>query len=243
MKKWVGILLFVFSFSYAQNDTIKSIGVVAAERMNVVYRGVANPITISVSNCKSFTASAPGLTKISEGYYRLTPGVGLEVNVILTIVQFDGSVLTEKHPFIIKNIPKPIALFNGRNCRDCIVKVQRSEFKDAIISVDTGVEFNLNFDVKQFSVYIPNQKAIVIFGNKFDSIHRKLTRLKSGTEILISDIRYGPDCDSCDRTSAASIRIKVIDDIIPFFKTKKFLNDSLQNIKTQRKLELKEKKK
>ncbi|MFM9989418.1 hypothetical protein [Flavobacterium sp.] len=54
MKQYYCIILLLFSFSfYAQNDTIPVVkktnaSVVSADRMNVVYRGVPNPISIAL---------------------------------------------------------------------------------------------------------------------------------------------------------------------------------------------------
>ncbi|MDI1254714.1 MAG: GldM family protein [Flavobacterium sp.] len=242
MKKWFGVLLLVFSFSYGQNDTINPLGVVSAEKMNIVYRGIANRIAIAVSNCKSFTATAPGLTKVSEGHYYLSPGSGLEVAVILTITLYDDSVIIEKHTFRIKNIPNPIAKINGRNCSNCIVNVHRSEFEDATVTVDVGVEFDLNFDVRQFSVKIPKEESIVVLGNSFEKIYKKLSTLKTGTQITISEVKFGANLEGCIK-NAIPIVIEVVDDEIPFYETKEFIKDSLQNIRNQRNLELKEKRK
>jgi gliding motility-associated GldM-like protein len=85
----VTLLLFSLLYSlssYSQNDTI-AIGktaktaIVSAEKMNVVYRGMSNPISIYVPNNIPFMASAPGLSKDDKGKYILTPGIGNEVIV------------------------------------------------------------------------------------------------------------------------------------------------------------------
>lgn len=71
MKKLTYIFLLFLSFSfYGQNDTISTVktstlSVVSADKMNVVYRGITNPVSIAVSNCKSFEATGNGLEKIS----------------------------------------------------------------------------------------------------------------------------------------------------------------------------------
>jgi len=58
--------------------------------MNVVYRGIPNPISIAISNCKSFTASGIGLYKQSDGKYVLNPGAGLESIITLDIILNNG---------------------------------------------------------------------------------------------------------------------------------------------------------
>ncbi len=54
---------------------------ISADKMNVVYRGVVNPITISFAGVSdnNVTASAPGMTKGSGvGKYNISPGQGNE---------------------------------------------------------------------------------------------------------------------------------------------------------------------
>ena len=65
--------LFVVMISltaFSQGDTI--ISVISAEKLNVVYRGIPNPIKIAVPGAKSFVATGPGLVKTdSIGNYKL----------------------------------------------------------------------------------------------------------------------------------------------------------------------------
>jgi hypothetical protein len=54
MKKLL-LFLFIISFhSYAQDTIPAAKSVVALDKMNVVYRGVENPISIAVNNAKSY---------------------------------------------------------------------------------------------------------------------------------------------------------------------------------------------
>ena len=60
--------------------------VIAADKMNVVYRGVQNPITISIPGIQDskIRASAPGLKRIRGSKYNLFPGKGREVYQVET---------------------------------------------------------------------------------------------------------------------------------------------------------------
>jgi len=57
--------------------------VIAADKMNVVYRGVSNPMTISIPGIpdNKVSASAPGLSKRSGSRYVMNPGKGREVTI------------------------------------------------------------------------------------------------------------------------------------------------------------------
>ena len=63
MKKLL-LFIFIISFhSYAQDTIPAAKSVVALDKMNVVYRGVENPISIAVNNAKSYIISGKGVSK------------------------------------------------------------------------------------------------------------------------------------------------------------------------------------
>ena len=81
--KYFLILLFSIS-AFAQSDSISraNISVVSAEKLNVVYRGIDNPIKIAVPGAKSFIATAKdsALVKIDNlGNYTLRAESGTEM--------------------------------------------------------------------------------------------------------------------------------------------------------------------
>lgn len=56
------ILFLLFSISIYAQDTIPAAkSVVALDKMNVVYRGVPNPISIAVNNAKSYIIYGDGV--------------------------------------------------------------------------------------------------------------------------------------------------------------------------------------
>ncbi|MBC8883654.1 hypothetical protein H9X57_10615 [Flavobacterium piscinae] len=89
----------------AQNDSVivskPKIGVISVDKLNVVYRGIQNPISIAVPNAKSFTVSGLGV-KEENGKYFIVPGQGNEVIVTLEIILEDDSKVIEEHIFRIK---------------------------------------------------------------------------------------------------------------------------------------------
>jgi hypothetical protein len=112
--KYLPILLLSFC-AFAQTDSISrtNISVISAERLNVVYRGIDNPIKIAVPGAVSFEVSAPGIKKGSgQGNYILNPGQGNEVNVIIIAIMSDGKLLNELKTFRIKGLPAPTGVLN-----------------------------------------------------------------------------------------------------------------------------------
>ena len=124
-------------FGFAQDTVVtkkSNIALVAATEMNVVYRGVRNPIAIAVPQAKSFTVSGPGVSQ-EKGNYYIAPGQGNEMVVTLEIVLEDDSKVVEEHVFRIKTVPYPQGRINNRNCNDCYVNMNVEALKNAVISV------------------------------------------------------------------------------------------------------------
>jgi gliding motility-associated protein GldM len=77
---------------------------ISADKMNVVYRGVSNPISISFAGVAAdkVTASGPGLRSIGAGKYIMNPGAGNEAVINVTGILSDGSKVSDKKIFRIK---------------------------------------------------------------------------------------------------------------------------------------------
>ena len=222
MKAPFVIILFLILFSAtAQNDSIAlpKRSVVATNKMNVVYRGIMNPISIAVADCKSYEVSAPGLQKVSEGKYTLAPGQGLETKVVVNIVNHDDTVSIEEHIFRIKSIPKMMGKINDQNCYSCIVEVSKGGLEKAIITIGyNDFTFDMDetfFKVESFKVVLRGEKIKVV-GNKFSPEALKLlSKLKTGTVFLIEDIQYPNPLDSC-RSLPLPVTVMIVDDLKRF---------------------------
>lgn len=197
MNKFQLICSLLFcQFLLAQNDTTlvskPKIGVISVDKLNVVYRGIQNPISIVVPKAKSFTVSGLGV-KVENGKYYIVPGQGNEMVVILEITLEDDSKIVEEHIFRIKNLRKHIARINNKNCQNCIVLMKKEELKDAEISFyleDFLYDF-LNLKVTSFDLFVSNKKKFHIEGNKItDEVYKELLNLKKGKKILIYNIEF-----------------------------------------------------
>ena len=107
---------------------------VSAVKMNVVYRGIDNPIAVGGGVGGEITATAAGatLTKTGNGTYNLRPGEGNEVTVN---VSSGGSNLGSMK-FRVKDLPKPTAIIrnvvNGQVTKSALLAANRveAEMKD-----------------------------------------------------------------------------------------------------------------
>ena len=107
---------------------------VSAVKMNVVYRGIDNPIAVGggVGGEISATASSGSLTRTGNGTYNLRPG---EANEVTINVSSAGSSLGSMK-FRVKDLPKPTALIrnvvNGLVSKSALLAANRveAEMKD-----------------------------------------------------------------------------------------------------------------
>jgi uncharacterized protein YdeI (BOF family) len=132
------ILFLLFSLSIYAQDTIPATkSVISLDRMNVVYRGVENPISIAVNNAKSYVIYGNGVSKKEDGKYVLRPGSGSETKVFVEIENFDGSKVVEEHVFRIKGLPSGFTTINSLGCyKNCIVELTNNEFLNAVVSYE-----------------------------------------------------------------------------------------------------------
>ena len=165
------------------------------KKMNVVYRGVANPIYISKPNAVSFEATAPGLKKIdSLGNYNLNPGTGKTVDIAIKSKLKNGDSLTEIKSLRIKDISAPIGTINGIGCgRDCELKMTKNKLmKESSISVKVeDFIFDWSFQVRHFKLKINDTEIIQVNGSILDAEKLNvLEKLKINDSVKIFDIRW-----------------------------------------------------
>lgn len=214
MKKIIVLLLLPF-LGFTQNDTIKDVksklSVIGLDRMNVVYRGVPNPISIAVNNAKSYKISGNGVSQNEDGKYVLRPGPGTETKVIVEIEKLDGSKVIEEHIFRIKGLPKGLGTINGENCEHCIIEMSKNELLDAKISaIIPDFIFDYKPIVYQFNVnFLDKSPTIIVSGNTFnEEVKNKIKKSKKGTYFFISNIKKNYGCDNCNEF-AKSIKVLI----------------------------------
>ncbi len=166
--------------------------VISADKMNVVYRGVDNPMTISIPGIpdNKVSASAAGLTKGSGSKYMMRPGQGRTVSINASGTLPDGQKISTNSEFRIKDIPRPIGSIRGETGDGGCVRMQRQGLE--ISSVGAALEdfdFDLALSVTGFSFKVSGQPTVVVSGNKLNSNAKSaLGRAKRGETVQIFDI-------------------------------------------------------
>lgn len=163
---------------------------ISADKMNVVYRGVANPMTISFAGIpdNKISASAPGLSKGSGvGKYIMNPGTGREVTINVSGTLPDGTKVSDAAKFRIKDIPKPSGTIAGQVDNASLPK---NTVEIATIgAVLEDFDFELPIQVTSFKIKVPGQPTVEVNGTKLnDRAKSVLRKAKRGDGIQIFDI-------------------------------------------------------
>lgn len=187
--------------------------VISADKMNVVYRGVANPMTISIPGVPDnlVSATGAGLSKASgTGKYIMTPGSGTEVKISVTGKLPDGSSVSNSQTFRIKDIPSPNGTIRKQSG---YVKMPSSSLENATVGAELpDFDFDLSLNTTGFTIKVPGQGAVVVRGDRMDSAAQKaIAKSKRGDVIVIFDIKSTLSGNSSYRikdASAVSIEIQ-----------------------------------
>jgi gliding motility-associated protein GldM len=193
------------SFNFNENGKIESLAIedkyvviarpksatISADKMNVVYRGVVNPMTISFAGISAdkVKATAPGLTPSgTPGAYSMRPGAGTEVVINVTGILPDGSTVPDKKVFRIKGIPGPTGTIRGEMGT---VKGPKSSLEISTIGAKlVDFDFEVGLDVVGFNFKVSGQPTVVVIGNKLNAQCKSvLSKIGRGDLVIISEIK------------------------------------------------------
>jgi gliding motility-associated protein GldM len=164
---------------------------ISADKMNVVYRGVKNPMTISFAGISdnNVKANASGLTRIKGSKYVIdvTTVKGREVTINVTGI-LDGEKIPDSKTFRIKDLPRPTGTIRGENG---LVRMQRNSLEISTIGAKfEDFDFELPLNVSGFKFKVPGQPTINVSGGKLNSRAKQaLRKAKRGSAVQIFDIQ------------------------------------------------------
>ncbi len=205
-KKGPKVYPFISSFEVGKPSLA-----VSADKMNVFYIGVDNPVSVAAP-MPNFTASAPGLSKSGKGYI-MRPSTPGTVNIVVTgIDDATGSkVNLGKVEFRIKRIPDPKSYCGGKTGSDNIQKVALLAAASVQAKMD-GFDFDINVSVSSF-IFSTTISGIVqeipVNGNKLNEQCKSLIQnSKRNQKFYIEKIKVNMP-DKTTRTLSPVI-LKVI---------------------------------
>jgi len=165
--------------------------VISADKMNVVYRGVPNPMTISIPGIPDnlVRATASGLNKTGgSGKYIMTPASGREVTIKVSGTLPNGQTVSSSQNFRIKDIPSPQGTIRKESGH---VVMPNSSLVNATVGAELpDFDFDLRLTTTGFTIKVLGQGAVVVRGNKMDAAAKKaIAKARRGDIVTIFDIK------------------------------------------------------
>jgi len=204
-------------FFHSSYQVIKPTATVSADKVNVVYKGIPNPITASASGFTNdqLSVSVRGggsLKPKGDGHYMYTPSRnGKEVSFIITAKKSDGS--SQSFPpakFRVLPVPPPTIRLAGKS-EGAVDRAVLASSSFLTANLD-GFLFELKYRVTQFEIIATGKKGVIVNqtvrGNKLPkSIINKLRKSPRGTIIIVSGVKTVGD-DGAKRAPGITLKIK-----------------------------------
>jgi len=176
--------------------------VVSPTKMNVFYKGLDNPVNISVSGISSdkLSLSIPGCTVVpvnkATGEYNVKPSETVkakEVKVTVTATTDAGTQSFEPIVYRLKNVPAPMASFLGKSgsFKMGLGQIKSGKFITASLP---DFLFDLKFMVTSFTMQVSAGGKVTQYKSRNNQLtapmKSTISKMKKGQTILIKDITY-----------------------------------------------------
>lgn len=181
-------------------DVASPTAVVSPTKMNVFYKGVPNPIEVSVPGYEPEKITLSGMSGIKfksngPGSYDVIVDKNAKKETKIT-VRADGQQVGEPKEFRIKRIPNPTATIAGKI--DGPISKSLLMRTPGIRSTLLDFPFDLDYKVSSYTVRIKDGEytiPIKVKGNLFTQpVKDKIAKLKSGSDVSFTNIKAkGPD--------------------------------------------------
>ncbi|MFW6019188.1 MAG: GldM family protein [Bacteroidales bacterium] len=174
--------------------------VISATKVNVLYRGVDNPVEVSapgIAASKLSVSASNATVKGGQGEYQIRPGGSNETVVNVAAKQDDGSTRQMgKMEFRVKKLPDPEIMLAGKKSGNNIRKV---ELKGSRLYPSMGEAlFDVSYKVKRFTMDVTvgqNTQSYNTTGDRLSAEMKQIVdRLQRGATVAFKNIQVeGPD--------------------------------------------------
>ncbi|WP_226064178.1 type IX secretion system motor protein PorM/GldM [Kaistella polysaccharea] len=175
--------------SGAQELKAQKGAILTADKMNVLYRGLPNPISGSIlgADMAGISLSASGASvKGGGGKWTVTPGGGSTVNLTISGRDPKGGTISQSFPFRIKNVPPPVGEIQGRS----VVSMPASSIPNQRVTADMpDFDFPVSFTVNSFMFKVPGKAAMLVNGNSMSSVASLTKNLRNGDIAYVFNIQ------------------------------------------------------
>ncbi|KMQ62897.1 gliding motility protein GldM [Chryseobacterium sp. FH2] len=162
----------------------------SADKMNVMYRGLENPVSGSIlgADNSKLSLSAPGavVKGAGAGKWIVTPTTGNSVKLTLSGTDPYGKTVSQVFEYRIKNVPPPQGQMRGQNVLSMPASSVPNQSVQAAIP---DFDFPVSFTVNQFMVKVPGRAALLIKGSSLDEAAGLVKNLRTGDVVYIFDIK------------------------------------------------------
>jgi gliding motility-associated protein GldM len=164
--------------------------VVSADKMNVVYRGIDNPISVSLPGVSDNNLKVSALNAAlagGRGKFTVKPGKGKEVTIKVSAKLSSGKTVNSKATFRVKNIPGAVGFVNGNFGT---FKLTRRALGAAVLTAGMpDFDFDLAVKITGYQLKVPGKLTMTIFDNKLTAAAKKaINSAKRGDVISIYGI-------------------------------------------------------
>jgi len=210
IKRWGGVIsiekdgqITSKPFS-AEFEVAESNATVSATGMNVFYRGIPNPVEISVGGVAERDVDAQissgTIKRISAGTYQVRPGPGQAKATVSVYAKIGGqNKLMSRADFRVYDLPKPDAIVDGIEGSSGALTVGKLSQLVNVKAEAKDFVFDVDYKVQSFELAFPGQggmwSSLPSSTDSFTSEQKNLFRqLRSGQRIMIEKIKAsGPD--------------------------------------------------
>ena len=172
---------------------------IGADKMNVVYRGLNNPLSISFAGVSDnkvsvTTDSKSSISKTSNGKYSLVPRKGFTTNISAIATLDGGEKVISTKEFRIKDIPSPVGKISGGSG---IVSLNKSDLISSnVLAFFENFVYDLKAQVVGFDLIVSGKPAIPVTGPSFNddaiaairSAPRKSTLTIENIKVIVSGV-------------------------------------------------------
>ncbi len=171
--------------------------VVSPKQMNVFYRGLDNPVEISVPGVspQQMRPSCDGcevFTKVSDGEWNVRPAAGKLATISVTAEINGQQQSMGKKEFRIKPIPDPVPSFNGKKPTDSTIPQTDAKAAAGLRAEMVGFDFPVTATIVSFKITIQSGGVLKEYGsegNKMPSAAQEaIGRAKRSEKIFIEEI-------------------------------------------------------
>lgn len=176
---------------------------VSADKMNVMYAGLTNPVSVSVPGVPNekvrVSCSNGQLVPLGNGKYNvIKPTAGKCIISVVAEMDSNKTKNMGSMEFRVKRLPKPIANISGIPGSKASAS-QISSSPGIVVNYDEGFEFDAKASIVSFTYEIGVNGIVSmpksITGNLFNETYKAATKnLKKGSIVIIDNIiAVGPD--------------------------------------------------